>query len=71
MIPNVPIKIKPASIQQSSSSWFSNSILNLYIVFELIYWLRNPNDKFTLKNCLLGTFKLTRNKIKSKSIYNG
>ena len=42
-----------------------NLILNLYVVYELNNWPRNPTNNFTLKNCLLGTVKLTRNAGKS------
>ena len=58
-------------MQRSSSSSYSNSILNLYIVYELNNWQRNLTNNFRLKNCLFGTVKLVRNAVKSKSIYNG
>ena len=38
-------------VQKRFSSLYSNFILNLYIVYELKTWPRNPADKFTLKNC--------------------
>ena len=46
-------------------------ILNLYIVYELNTWPRNPTNNFILKNCLFGTVKLTRNADKSEFTYNG
>ena len=45
--------------------------MSLYIVYELNSWSRNPANNFTLKNCLFGTVKLTRNADKSKFTYNG
>ena len=45
--------------------------MSLYIVYELNAWPRNPANNFTLKNCLFGTVKLTRNANKSKLTYNG
>ena len=34
-------------------------------------WPCNATNNFTLKNCLFGTIKLTRNTDKSKFTYNG
>ena len=47
---------------------YSNFILNLCIVYELNTWPRNPTNNFTLKNCLFGTVKLTKNTGESKLI---
>ena len=64
----VSLKIDNSVLMQKySSSLFINLILNLYIVYELDNWMHNPNNYFTLKNCLFDTFKLTRNADKSKS----
>ena len=60
-----------AFVQKSFSSLYNNSTWNLYKLFELNTWPRNPATNFTLKNCLFGTFKLVRNAIKSKFTYNG
>ena len=48
-------------VQQIFSSFYSSFILNLYIVYELNTWPRNPTNNFTIKNCFFGTVKLTRN----------
>ena len=56
--------------QKSSSSLYSNFILNLHIVYERNNWPRNPTNNFPLKNCLFGTVKLVRNAIKNKFTYN-
>ena len=58
-------------IQKTSSSFYSNFILSFYMVYELNNWQDNPSNNFTLKNCLLGATKLTRNTIKCRLIYNG
>ena len=50
---------------------YNNFILNLYIVYELNAWPRNPTNNFPLKICLFGTVKLVRNADKSKFTYNG
>ena len=36
-------------VQKSSSSLYKNFILNLYIVYELNNWPRNPTNTFPLK----------------------
>ena len=58
-------------VRKSSSSLYSNCILNLYIVYELNNWPCNLTIKFSTKNCLFGTVKLVRNTIKSKFTCNG
>ena len=50
---------------------YKNFILKLYIVYQLKTWPRYPTSKFTLKNLLFGSVKLTRNVCKSRLTYNG
>ena len=50
---------------------YSNFTLNLYIGYELNNWPRNPTNNFPLKNCLFGTVKLVKNRIKSKFTDSG
>ena len=57
-------------VQKISSSLYIKFILDLYIVYELNIWPRNPANNFTQKN-LFGTVKLTRNTNKIKLINNG
>ena len=45
--------------------------INLYISYILNPWLRNLNTDFTLKNCLLGYVKLTKNADPDKYKYSG
>ena len=35
--------------------------VNLYICYELEWWLRDLDTVFTLGNCLFGSAKLTKN----------
>ena len=62
--------INPILMQKSSSSLYSNFVLNLYIVFRLNNWPHNPTNNLPLKSFLFGTVKLIRNEIKSTFIYN-
>ena len=55
----------PVLVQKSSSSLYSNFILNLYIAYESRNWPRDPTNKFPLKNCLFGIVNLVRNALKS------
>ena len=57
-------------VQNFFSSLCSDFILNLYIAQELNTWPHNPTNNFTLKNCLFGTVKFTRNANTSKFTYN-
>ena len=61
----------PDWVPKIFSSFYSNFILDLYIVYELNTWPRNPTNNVALKNCLFGTVKLTRNADESKFCYNG
>ena len=52
------------------SSLYNDFILNLCIVYEFMK-PHNPVNCFSLKDCLFGTVKLTKNADKSKFTYNG
>ena len=39
----------------------SKQVINIHISYILNPWLRNLNTDFTLKNCLFGSVKLTKN----------
>ena len=68
----VILKFNNSFLEQITfSSFYSNPISNLYILYELNNWLRNSTNKFPLKNCLFGTDKLVRNTDKSKFTDNG
>ena len=56
-------------VQKSSSSFYSNFTLNLYIVYKLNNFPVNTNNNFSLIN-LFGTVRLVRNVIKCKFSYN-
>ena len=47
------------------------NVINLYISYTLIRWLRNLTTDFTLNNCLFGSVKLTKNADQDKCKYNG
>ena len=41
----------PLAIEQNS---YESNILNVYIVYDLDAWPRNPTNNFKFKNCLFG-----------------
>ena len=41
--------------------YIPKQIINIYISYTQTPWLRNLNTDFTLKNCLFGSVKLTKN----------
>ena len=45
----------------SNQEDISNIVVNLFIVYELDRWSRDLNTDFTLKDCLFGSVKLTKN----------
>ena len=45
----------------TSNISISKKVINLYISYTLVAQLRNLNTGFTLRNCLFGSVKLTKN----------
>ena len=41
--------------------YIPKKVINIYISYRLSPWLRNLNTDFTLKSCLFGSVKLTKN----------
>ena len=73
-IDNVSVSVEfknSVLVQNDCSSFYSNFISKLYIVYELSNYRIIQAIFYAVKNCLFGTFKLTRNAIKSKLLCNG
>ena len=51
--------------------YIPKKVINIYISYTLNPWLRNLNTNFTLKDCLFGSVKLTKNADPDKYKYNG
>ena len=45
--------------------------MNIYIVYEINFWLYTKDANFTLGNSFFGAFKLTKNNDPDKSFYSG
>ena len=51
--------------------YIPKKVINIYFSYMLTPWLRNLNTDFTLKNCLFGPVKLTKNADPDKYKYSG
>ena len=43
-------------------------IVNVYIVYDLAAWSRNPTNNFNFKNCLFGGTNIVKNSDKEKYV---
>ena len=50
---------------------FSTKIINVYIVYELYDWPKNPTNNFIFKNCLFGATDIAKISDKEKYVYSG
>ena len=46
-------------------------MLNVYIVYNLNAWWRNPTNNFKFKNCLFGATNIVQKSNKEKYVYSG
>ena len=57
--------------QEDTVPFTPNNIVNLFIVYKLGRWSRDVNTGFTLKDCLLGAVKITKNVDADKCKHSG
>ena len=57
--------------QLNGTSFTPPNIIIFFIVYELGTWSRDLNSDFTLKDCLFGDVKLTKNANPDKYVYTG
>ena len=48
-----------------------NKTVNVYLVYDLAAWPRNPTNNFKFKNCLFGATNIVKNSDKEKYVYSG
>ena len=58
----------PLAVEQNN---YFNKIVNVYIVYDLDAWPRNPTNNFKFKNCLFGATNVVKNSDKEKYVYSG
>ena len=70
----IKLKFKVSCLKQEDKAAFtSKNVVNYFIVYELDTWPWGINTYFTLKNCLFGSVKITKNVDPDKykhSVYN-
>ena len=49
---------------------FTSKFVNIYIAYDLDYWLINPLNSTVLKNCLFGASNIVKSSNKSKNMHN-
>ena len=50
---------------------YLTKIVDVYIIYDLVAWQRNPTNNFKFKNCLFGATNIVKNSDKEKYVYNG
>ena len=48
-----------------------NKIENVYVLYNLDAWPRNPTNNFKSQNCLFGATSIVKNSDKEKFVYSG
>ena len=51
----------PLVVEQNT---YATKIVNVYIVYDIDAWLRNPTNNFKFKNCLFGATSVAKILIK-------
>ena len=57
--------------QEDRAAFTTKNVVNLYIVYELNIWSQDLNNEFTLKDCLFGNVRITKNANPNKYSYSG
>ena len=50
---------------------YLTKIVNVYIVYDLDTWPKNPTNNFKFKSCLFGASNTVKNSDKEKHVYSG
>ena len=58
----------PLAVEKNN---YLTKIVNVYIVYDLAAWSRNPPNKFKFKNCWFGATNIVKNSVKEKYVYSG
>ena len=59
------------AVKKNIEHFTLKNLVNLFIAYELDTWSRDLNTDFTLKDCLFGVVKLTKNADRDKYVYAG
>ena len=58
----------PLAVEQKN---YLAKIINIYIVYDLDTWPKDPTNNFKFKNCLFGATDIVKNSDKEKYVYSG
>ena len=58
----------PLAVEQNN---YLTKNVNVYLVYELNAWRRNPTNNLKFKNCLFGATNIVKNSDKEKYVYSG
>ena len=58
----------PLAVEQNN---YLTKIVNVYIVYDLYAWPRNPTRNFKFQNCLFGATSTVKYSDKEKYVYSG
>ena len=68
---NIRIRFTGSCLKQDKVTFNPRNVVNLIIFYELDTWSRDLNANFTLRDCLFGAVKLTKNADPDKYSYSG
>ena len=58
----------PLPVEQNN---YTTKTVNVYIVYDVDVWPRNPTNNFKFKNCLFGAANVAQNSDEEKYVYSG
>ena len=65
------MKFEASCLKTFAKPYTPNEIISFYIVYETKLWLFHNTNKFSVRNSLFGTVKLTKNADPDKYSYSG
>ena len=67
----IRVRFTGSWLKQDKVTFNPRNVVDLFIVYELDAWSRDLKTDFTLKICLFGAIKLTKNADPDKCYYSG
>ena len=64
------IKFDNSALVEEQNNYASKNV-NVYIVYDLHTWSKNPLKNFALKNWLFGASNIVKNNVEEKFVYSG
>ena len=67
----IRLEFKGSCLKQDKVTFTPNNVFILFLVYELYRWPKDISADFTLKDCLFGAVKITKNADPDKYSYSG